>query len=162
MITRKTPCCPTYRLCVGAYHSVTMHAVKNLLDLAGDFIFIVYCLFFIPLFFNLSNFHSSFAVGALYSTLYCPGVATMQTYPLWDNKGIILSYLNLSYLTLFFATLWENGQVPSACLHVPRRNLHRNSENRQENTRDDVPKTPIMQQKLHFHQSAPLIISRRT
>lgn len=26
-------------------------------------------------------------------------------------------------VTFSFATLWENGQVPSACLHVPLRNL---------------------------------------
>jgi len=31
------------------------------------------------------------------------------------------------HVTFSFATLWENGQVPSACLHVPRRNLHMNN-----------------------------------
>lgn len=37
-------------------------------------------------------------------------------------------------VTFSLATLWENGQVPSACLHVPRRNLHRNNGNGPENT----------------------------
>lgn len=35
-------------------------------------------------------------------------------------------------VTFSFATLWENGQVPSACLHFPRRNLHRNNISRPE------------------------------
>ena len=120
MITHKTPCCPTERLCVGAYHSVTVHTIKNVLDLAGDLC--IYLLIFLIFIHHLLWVHFI----PLYIFLELQQCKLTHC---WYTKGIILSYLNLSYLTLFFATLWENGQVPSAFLHVPRRNLHRNSKN---------------------------------
>ncbi len=44
-------------------------------------------------------------------------------------KNLYRVWVHVS-VTFSFATLWENGQVPSACLHVPRRNLHMNNRNK--------------------------------
>ena len=51
----------------------------------GDFIFIVYRVSFIPLPFTVDGI-------LLYTVTLC---ATMQISPLWDNKGILFSYLTL-------------------------------------------------------------------
>lgn len=43
--------------------------------------------------------------------------------PVWVRVCVGVCMCLCVCVTFSFATLWENGQVPSACLHVPLRNL---------------------------------------